>query len=216
MAQLGTPEYTQELIKKAQALGANASGFFGTQKSSPPTSSVLKPGGWETLNNAPAFNLPNQPSNIVPQVYSSSLGGPTPSTSAGGKQDYTQPIGTYSAGGFQPSTPAVKPPPLPQPKITPPSTYQRSVGGSSIFSGALNALKNAVGNVASGIKQGASNLFSNTNNQASVIGVTQPTASTATSTVENKCIMYWKLHVVRVGGFTKNIVNIIASTLLIT
>src|SRR3990167_2881797 len=151
--QLGTREYTDYLKKQAQALGANQQGVF--QPSPPKVSSVAKPGALEKLSNTPAFQLGPQKPGIVPQVYSSSLGGPTPPTSSGGQIDYTQPSSQYvspiaSGSGYAPA------PNLPPP---PPKPAQSTSGTPSLLSGALDALKRAGGAFVSVFKSGAKDLY---------------------------------------------------------
>lgn len=118
---LGGAQIVGGAIKNALPGGnsQNANAYSALQRQSyqPPTppapknassgQGILKPGGWETLNNAPTFQAPTQKPGIVPQVYSSSLGGPMPSASSGGQKDYTQPSSQYvppvsSGSGYAP------------------------------------------------------------------------------------------------------------------
>ena len=170
-AKLGTPAYTQQLFAQAKALGLNVPSGSGVAVSgggvsapstkitgTNPLSSVAKPGALEKLSGTAPFVAPKTAPGIVPQVYSSSLGGPTPSTSAGGKLDYTQPSSSFTSG------PAYSPP-----------TSSGGVPNTGVnpLSSAYNALKSAAGAFASDFKSGV-NYIGNT--YADVISPRQDTS----------------------------------------
>ena len=155
--QLGTKEYTDYLIKQARALGANQQGVF--QSSPPKVSSVAKPGALAKLAGTPAFQAPAPKPGIVPQVYSSSLGGPTAPTSSGGQIDYTRPSSQYvspvaSGSSYAPAPDFTANPNAPRTALL--SSGESGPGASTGSSGnfaqrALDALRRAGSSAVGGL-----------------------------------------------------------------
>lgn len=151
-AKLGTLQYSQQLAQQAKALGLNTppsllsgSGTASATKAptktplaSQPSSSVLKAGGWDTLNNYTPPQLGKPAAGIVPQVYANST-----TTPGGGVKDYTSPSSSFAsapASTMANSTPAYTPQ-----ANQPAQVYNSS--SNSFLSKAATAIKGAIGSV---------------------------------------------------------------------
>lgn len=141
-AKLGTAQYTQQLAQQAKALGLSVPSSLSSSPTPPaPSSSILKPGGMETLMGYTPPKIAPPAAGVVPQVYAGST-----TTFSGGARDYSAPSSPFTPSTYTPP-PSYASSPSPT-SSTPAQVYS---SGSNPISSAYSALKGYIGSAKSAL-----------------------------------------------------------------